>query len=168
MSNAEKQPTGHGPEGCDENGPAPVPRPRDRLRINLDMRPPRVRQLPDRRPILIATKAMLFVGQDTSVWPSPELAQPGEASPVQEYRLRLKQLPSASCRPARHLPFQSSTRLVPRGSCPSRPFFRGALLALRFRLEKYAQHTFSTETERRKNSGSSQSLASLLRLTTTN
>jgi hypothetical protein len=44
-------------------------------------------------------------------------------------------------------------------------FFRGALLALRFRLEKYAQHTFSTETERRKNSGSSQSLASLLRLT---
>jgi hypothetical protein len=44
-------------------------------------------------------------------------------------------------------------------------FFRGALLALRFRLKKYAQHTFSTETERRKNSGSSQSLASLLRLT---
>ena len=40
-SNAEKQPTGHGPEGCDENGPAAVPRPRDRLRINLDMRPPR-------------------------------------------------------------------------------------------------------------------------------
>ena len=31
----------------------------------------------------------------------------------------------------------------------------GAQLALRFRLEKYAQHTFSTETERRKNSGSS-------------
>jgi len=47
-------------------------------------------------------------------------------------------------------------------------FFRGALLALRFRLEKYAQHTFSTETERRKNSGSSQSLASLLRLKRTN
>jgi hypothetical protein len=22
VSNAEKQPTGHGPEGCDENGPA--------------------------------------------------------------------------------------------------------------------------------------------------
>ena len=37
---------------------------------------------------------------------------------------------------------------------------RVALLTLRFRLEKYAQHTFSTETERRKNSGSSQSLAS--------
>jgi hypothetical protein len=30
-----------------------------------DMRPPRVRQLPDRRPILIATKAMLLMGQDT-------------------------------------------------------------------------------------------------------
>src|SRR5262249_45613073 len=37
----EKQPTGRGPEGCDENGPAAVPRLRDRLRINLDMRPPR-------------------------------------------------------------------------------------------------------------------------------
>jgi hypothetical protein len=36
----------HGPEGCDENGPAAVPRPRDRLRIDSDMRPPRVRQLP--------------------------------------------------------------------------------------------------------------------------
>ena len=33
---------------------------------------------------------------------------------------------------------------------------RVALLTLRFRLKKYAQHTFSTETERRKNSGSSQ------------
>ena len=37
----EKQPTGRGPEGCDENGPAAVPRLRDRLRIALDMRPPR-------------------------------------------------------------------------------------------------------------------------------
>jgi hypothetical protein len=45
---------------------------------------------------------------------------------------------------------------------------RVALLALRFRFKKYAQHTFSTETERRKNSGSSQSLASLLRLKRTN
>src|SRR5260370_35630681 len=42
---------------------------------------------------------------------------------------------------------------------------RAAMLALRFRFKKYAQHTFSTKTERRKNSGSSQSLASLLRLT---
>ena len=37
----EKQPTGRGPEGCVENGPAAVPRLRDRLRIDLDMRPPR-------------------------------------------------------------------------------------------------------------------------------
>jgi hypothetical protein len=38
-SNAEKQPTGRGPEGCDENGPAAcVAR---RLRIALDMRPSR-------------------------------------------------------------------------------------------------------------------------------
>jgi hypothetical protein len=60
---------GHGPEGCDENGPAAVPRPRDRLRIDSDMRPPRVRQPPGSRrtgdPFLIATKAMLFMGQDT-------------------------------------------------------------------------------------------------------
>ena len=48
---------------------------------------------------------------------------------------------------------------------PSVLLQRVALLALRFRLGKYAQHTFSTETECRKNSGSSQSLASLLRLT---
>jgi uncharacterized protein len=31
-SNAEKQPTGRGPEGCVENGPAAVPRTRDRYR----------------------------------------------------------------------------------------------------------------------------------------
>src|SRR5258708_10284820 len=42
---------------------------------------------------------------------------------------------------------------------------RAAMLALRFRFKKYAQHTFSTKTERRKNSGSSRSIASLLRLT---
>ena len=56
-----------GPEGCDENGPAAVPRLRDRLRIDLDMRPlPPVRLGPPcRRPILIATKATLFMGQDT-------------------------------------------------------------------------------------------------------
>src|SRR5258708_36150705 len=61
--------------------------------------------------------------------------------------------------------FKSSTRLVPRGSCLPGLLPRVALLTLRFRFEKYAQHTFSTETERRKNSGSCQSLASLLRLT---
>ena len=53
----------------------------------------------------------------------------------------------------------------PKNPGPSRPSSAVALLTLRFRLKKYAQHTFSTETERRKNSGSSQSLASLLRLT---
>jgi hypothetical protein len=55
-----------------------------------------------------------------------------------------------------------------RGSCAFQAFFRGALLALRFRFEKYAQHTFSTKTERRKTSGSSQSLASLLAANRTN
>jgi len=40
-SNAEKQPTGRGPEGCVENGPATVRRLPDRLHIDLDMRPPR-------------------------------------------------------------------------------------------------------------------------------
>jgi hypothetical protein len=35
------------------------------------------RQLPDRRPILIATKAMLFMGQDTSSGlPYPECSLP--------------------------------------------------------------------------------------------
>ena len=37
----EKQPTGRGPEGCVENGPAAVRRLPDRLRIDSDMRPPR-------------------------------------------------------------------------------------------------------------------------------
>jgi hypothetical protein len=38
VSNAEKQPTGHGPEGCDENGPAAA------LLVgyvSISMRPPR-------------------------------------------------------------------------------------------------------------------------------
>ena len=39
-SNAEKQPTGPGPEGCDENGPAAVRQPLDRSRIDSDMLPP--------------------------------------------------------------------------------------------------------------------------------
>ncbi len=45
----------------------------DRLRIHSDMRPPRVRQPPDRRPILIATKAMLFMGQDTNPGVTPTI-----------------------------------------------------------------------------------------------
>ena len=54
----------HGPEGCDENGPAAVPRLRDRSRMDSGMlRSPR----PDRRPILITTKAGLLTGQDTEV-----------------------------------------------------------------------------------------------------
>src|SRR5258708_14255726 len=40
---------------------------------------------------------------------------------------------------------------------------RVALLTLPFRLEKYAQHTFSTETAPRKHSRNSQSLPSLPR-----
>src|ERR1700722_11488638 len=91
--------------------------------------------------------------------------RPAEASPAQEYRLRLKQRPSPSHNLARPLPFQSSTRLFLAALALPGLVPRVAPLALRFRFKKYAQHTFSTETERRQNSGGSQSLASLLRLT---
>jgi len=64
-SNAEKQPAGHGPEGCDENGPAGDPAAAGSVTYQSDMRPPRVPRPRDRRPILIATKATLFMGQDT-------------------------------------------------------------------------------------------------------
>src|ERR1700726_4510616 len=60
-SNAEKQPTGPGPEGCDENGPAAA------LlvgHISIQICP---LLTPCRRPILIATKGMLFRRQDTSL-----------------------------------------------------------------------------------------------------
>ena len=60
----EKQPTGHAPEGCDENGSAAVRRPPDRLHIALDMRPlsasPARTALP--AAVLIATKDMLISG----------------------------------------------------------------------------------------------------------
>ena len=80
----------------------------------------------------------------------------------------LKRLPPRLVNLARHLPFKSSTPRI-RGALALPGLLpRVALLTLRFRFEKYAQHTFSTETERRKNSDSSQSLARLLRLTTTN
>src|SRR5260370_6802107 len=36
----EKQPTGRGPEGCVENGPAAVRRPPARLRFDFEMPPP--------------------------------------------------------------------------------------------------------------------------------
>src|SRR5260221_12555889 len=56
---AEKQPTGHGPEGCDENGPAAA------LLVGYVSIQISALLAPCRRPILIATKAMLFMGQDT-------------------------------------------------------------------------------------------------------
>src|SRR5277367_1652308 len=63
-SNAEKQPTGHGPEGCDENGPAAA------LLVGYVSIQICALLAPCRRPILIATKAMLFMGQDTSQKPT--------------------------------------------------------------------------------------------------
>jgi hypothetical protein len=57
----EKQPIGHGPEGCDENGPAATLLV-GHVSIQICSAP---RALP--RPILIATKAKLFMGQDTSL-----------------------------------------------------------------------------------------------------
>jgi hypothetical protein len=84
-----------------------------------------------------------------------------EAYPAQEYRLRLNRLlprlaySRGTCQlilnPSR------SSRLLPFQAC-----FRGALLALRFRLEKYAQHTFSTEEASVGCSENSATRASLL------
>ncbi len=59
-SNAEKQPTGHGPEGCDENGSAAA------LLFGYVSIQICALLAPCMRPILIATKAMLFMGQDTN------------------------------------------------------------------------------------------------------
>src|SRR6202041_773114 len=60
-SNAEKQPTGPGPEGCDENGPAAA--------LLVGHVSVQICSLltPCRRPILIATKYLVFRGQDTSI-----------------------------------------------------------------------------------------------------
>ncbi len=54
-------PTGPGPEGCDENGPAAA--------LLVDRVSNQIYSLlaPCRRPIFIATKYMLFRGQDTSI-----------------------------------------------------------------------------------------------------
>jgi len=92
-------------------------------------------------------------------------AYPAEASPAQEYRLRLKQ-PAPTLSPRLGGPLYLNPQPVSFLAALALPGLlpRVAPLTLRFRLEKYAQHT-STETGRRKNSGSSQSLASLLRLT---
>jgi hypothetical protein len=91
---------------------------------------------------------------------------PAEASPAQEYRLRLKQ-PAPTLSPSLGGPPYLNPQPVSFLAALALPGLlpRVALLTLRFRFKKYAQHTFSTETERRKNSGSSQSLTSLLRLT---
>ena len=73
VSNAEKQPTGHGPTGCDENGPAAALLV-GHVSIQICSLPPPVRLGPPcRRPILIATKYMLFRGQDTRVHSAGEL-----------------------------------------------------------------------------------------------
>ncbi len=64
-SNAEKQSTGSGPEGCDENGPAAA------LLVGhvsiqiCSLLPPVRLGPPCRRPILIATKYLVFRGQGT-------------------------------------------------------------------------------------------------------
>src|SRR5580704_18150274 len=58
-SNAEKQPTCPGPQGCDENGPAAA--------LLVGHVSVQICSLlaPCRRPILIATKYLVFRGQDT-------------------------------------------------------------------------------------------------------
>src|ERR1700730_9360718 len=58
-SNAEKQPTGPGPKGCDENGPAAA------LLVGHVSIQICSLLAPCRRHILIATKYLLFRGQDT-------------------------------------------------------------------------------------------------------
>src|SRR5207244_2721924 len=60
-SNAEKQPTGPGPKGCDENGPAAA------LLVGHVSIQICSLLAPCRRPILIATIYLLFRGQDTSL-----------------------------------------------------------------------------------------------------
>ena len=56
----QKQPTGRGPQGCDENGPAAA------LLVGYVSIQICALLAPCRRHILIATKGMLFRGQDTS------------------------------------------------------------------------------------------------------
>jgi hypothetical protein len=83
---------------------------------------------------------------------------PAEASPAQEYRLRLKQLPSASHKLARHLPFKSSTPAsagLLRFPClsPRRSHWRSA-----FGSKNMQQHFFSFESgELQKNKKDSSS-----------
>src|ERR1700736_301644 len=72
-SNAEKQPTGPGPKGCDENGPAAA--------LLVGHVSVHICSLlaPCRRPILIATKYLVFRGQDTRSC-RPELVSSGESA----------------------------------------------------------------------------------------
>src|ERR1700687_3463606 len=60
VSNAEKQPTGPGPKGCDENGPAAA--------LLVGHVSVQICSLlaPCRRAILIAKKNLVFRGQNTS------------------------------------------------------------------------------------------------------
>src|SRR5208283_2905510 len=70
-SNAEKQPTGPGPEGCDENGPAAALFV-GHVSVQICYLLPLVRLGPPcRRPILIATKYLVFRGQDTRLVVAP-------------------------------------------------------------------------------------------------
>jgi hypothetical protein len=64
-SNAEKQPTGPGPEGCDENGPAAASLVGHVSVQICSLHPPVRLGPPCRQPILIATKYLVFRGQDT-------------------------------------------------------------------------------------------------------
>jgi hypothetical protein len=81
------------------------------------------------------------------------LVATAEASQAREYRLRLKK-PAPTLSPSLGGPLYLNPQPVSFLATLALPGLlpRVALLALRFRLEKYAQHTFSTETERRKNS----------------
>jgi len=91
--------------------------------------------------------------------------RPRGGSPAQEYRLRLKQ-PAPTLSPSLGGPLYLNPQPPrPRGSCPSRPSSAGRSANASLSARKICPAYFSTETERRKNSGSSQSLASLLRLT---
>jgi hypothetical protein len=56
----------------------------DRLRIDSDMRLSRVRQRPDRRPILIATKATLFMGPGHEVPFFPQESDRVRKSPTEK------------------------------------------------------------------------------------
>src|SRR5271165_1271829 len=85
-SNAEKQPTGLGPEGCDENRPTAallvrsLPAPflcrrektisERKMVRDAPLTPVRLGP-PCRRPILIATIHLLFLGQDASLFGGP-------------------------------------------------------------------------------------------------